>query len=97
MGWLSLNPTSNECHYLLVKPAYNLNAKSLKDLYKERKGVRLTYLGDTKETKYTTQCSFDSHRDIGGFKGWIPDFTSYRKLMDTLKFMGYTPGLINPI
>jgi hypothetical protein len=88
-----LNPLGGECFYNIMKQTINYDAKHPGELYKTRPGLRMTYTGDTPETKKSSQCGWATHRDVLGTKGHKSDLNSYRKLMDTVVYMGYTPGL----
>jgi len=87
------NPFSADCMWALLEFKWDLESENLSDVYKQKKGVRLTYIGDTEETKKTSKCGSDTHRDMFGSRGHLEDFSSYRKMMDTFTLMGYTPGL----
>lgn len=88
-----LNPFGANCHKKIMQPALNLKATSIKDLFLERKGVKVTHYGNTSQTRSNSRCGMEAHRDIMGANGHIEDFNSYRNLMDTFVYMGYTPGL----
>lgn len=88
-----LNPWSGDCFWNIQKHVINYDAKHPGEVYKKRAGLRVTYMGDTPETHKSSQCGFEAHRDVFATKGWDPEMNGYRKLMDTLMFMGYTPGL----
>lgn len=87
------NPLGGECLYNIMKQTINYDAKHPGELFKTRPGIKMTYTGDTPETKKSSQCGWESHRDVLGTKGHKSDLNSYRKLMDTVVYMGYTPGL----
>ena len=83
----------DKCYYNLVKILYNDSTTNMKDFIIKRPGINLTWLGNTTQTKYTTNCGLDAVNDIGKFGGLVGKTAPYRQFVETLQFLGYTSGL----
>jgi hypothetical protein len=91
---------TEQCYYNMLKVNYNPKATSYKDLLIPRKGLEVGPHGTIGQNKSysAAKCGLDALVDLLPFEGRLEKTSPYKKLLDTLEWMGYTSGMtLQPI
>lgn len=93
LGFLVPNYFTDDCFYNLVKQVYNTTTSNPENFVQERKGINITWHGNTNETFYKSKCGYDALGDLRGWKGRFPQINALKPFLDSFEYMGYLPGL----
>ena len=84
-----------DCYSNLTKTLFNKNATSYKDIMIERPGIKFRAHGDTEKTRGSKEsfCALDAVMDVSSLNRRISKTSMKKKMIETLMYMGYEPGL----